>query len=316
MIVFNIVWTGTVFGYLRYFVASQMAHSDAAFRFVANGCPAEEISRMERFAERHADRVVDVLVLSSDEMVNHGSALDAVRARRDDGPYFGLIDPDITARDRFLPTFFDALDGAAAVTSGRAVWSETDVVPEGHMGVNGEYFFDRDGFVFGSPNFAIYRRDLLEQTTRRWGIGFGTGGTAKLADEARERLEAEGRLFWLYDTGKLVNIFLQIDGHELRHIEHPALLHVGGMSHYLSPPAYVDSGDGAGPEPDWARWDGMESRFEVARFSAAVLRARSDGNPVPPVPPTLGDELTRRLGHVRSVLVELVDTYRPMIEDV
>ena len=42
--VFNIVWTGKVFTYLRYFVASQIAQSEARFRFVVNGCPPEKIA--------------------------------------------------------------------------------------------------------------------------------------------------------------------------------------------------------------------------------------------------------------------------------
>ena len=40
-LVFNVVWTGTVFPFLQYFVASQIAQSEARFRFVANGCPPD-----------------------------------------------------------------------------------------------------------------------------------------------------------------------------------------------------------------------------------------------------------------------------------
>ena len=46
-LVFNVVWTGTVFTFLRHFVASQMAHCGARYRFVANGCPPEQIELME-----------------------------------------------------------------------------------------------------------------------------------------------------------------------------------------------------------------------------------------------------------------------------
>ena len=49
----------------------------------------------------------------------------------------------------------------AAVTSGREVWSSTNVLPEGHPGVPGEVFFDRSGFTFGSPHLALYRRAEL-----------------------------------------------------------------------------------------------------------------------------------------------------------
>ena len=36
---FNIVWTGKVFPFLRYFVSSQMAHCGARFRFSPTGAP-------------------------------------------------------------------------------------------------------------------------------------------------------------------------------------------------------------------------------------------------------------------------------------
>src|SRR5437016_2019816 len=96
-LVFNVVWTGTVFTYLRYFVASQLAQSAARFRLIANGCPPEQVDLLERFAARHPDRVVDVIDISSDTIIAHGVALDRVRALRDDGAYFCLIDPDIKA---------------------------------------------------------------------------------------------------------------------------------------------------------------------------------------------------------------------------
>ncbi len=50
--VFNIVWTGRVFAYLRYFVASQIAHTDARFRFVVNGCPADQVLLIQKFRDR------------------------------------------------------------------------------------------------------------------------------------------------------------------------------------------------------------------------------------------------------------------------
>src|SRR5450432_3460422 len=115
-LVFNIVWTGTVFTYLRFFVASQIAQSRARFRFVVNGCPPEQVALMRDFAERHADRVVEVLDVS-DTMVAHGVALDRVRAQRGDGPWFCFIDPDIKANAPFVPEFAALLAaGNAAVT--------------------------------------------------------------------------------------------------------------------------------------------------------------------------------------------------------
>ena len=50
-LVFNVVWTGSVFDHLEPFAASQLAQSSARFRFIANACPPEAVRALERFAE-------------------------------------------------------------------------------------------------------------------------------------------------------------------------------------------------------------------------------------------------------------------------
>ena len=302
--VFNVVWTGSVFTYLRYFVASQIHFCDARYRFVANGCPPEQIERMERFRAKRPDRVVEILETST-KMENHGAALDAVRRLRDDGEFFCTIDPDILAQGPFLAPFAEALESCAAITSGRGVWRDDDLLPVGHLGVSGEFFYSQSGFLFGSPHFAMYRRAPLEATAERWGVKFGEGGPG-LSEEARAALTRAGHEYILYDTGKLLNIFLQEDGNVLRHAENPNLMHIGGLSHYLSPPRMVVRGEGEDPEPDWARWKGMASRFEVARFTAAVLRTLCDGGEPPDIPAGLDDSMTERLVKVRTALVAMV----------
>jgi hypothetical protein len=306
-VVFNVVWTGRVFDHLAPFVASQVHHSDARFRFIANACPADQLDAMERFAARFPGRVVEVLEISSQVMLRHGAVLDQVLATRDDGELFSLIDPDIAARGPFLPRFRELLATHDAVTSGKEVWSEHNVRPAEHPGVNGEYFFDQDGFVFGSPHLAFYRADALRGTIDRWGVGFGSSGN-DLPEPARARLEEVGRGYWVYDTGKIVNILLQADGHPLGHVEHPALVHIGGVSHLLAPPASAPAAQGKPVkwgEGDWSKEKGMADRFAVAQFAASVIQDLTEGRPCPPVPVEEGSRLWDRLALVRDVLVEL-----------
>jgi hypothetical protein len=302
--VFNIVWTGSVFPYLKHFVVSQMRHSDARVRFVANGCPPDQVEMMREFASAHADRVVEVFV-SSWSMDTHGSALDAVLAQRDDGEHFCFVDPDILAERPFLPEFVEALDGGcAAVTSGKGIWNDDPTVPPGHPGVPGECFYSQDGFLFGSPHFAMYRTAALRETMARWGVGFGSAGN-DLTPEAKAALAGAGHDYWIYDTAKVVNIFLQLDGGRLCHFEHPALLHVGGMSHYLSPPEAGGELLEADEEPD-QRWPWPTSRLEVARYTAGLLRSLCDGAPPPPELTGVDPELAGRLDRVRTALAEIV----------
>jgi hypothetical protein len=305
--VFNIVWTGSVFPYLRYLVASQMRHSGARFRFVANGCPDGQVELMREFASAHADRVVEVFV-SSTSMARHGAALDTVLAARDDGEPFCFLDPDIVAEGPFVREFADALDGrCTGVTSGKGVWNDDVTVPAGHPGVPGECFYSQDGYLFGSPHFAMYRRAALEETMSRWGVGFGSAAN-DIPGPARKALVAAGHEYRIYDTGKVVNILLQEDGHRLCHFEHPALLHIGGMSHYLSPPEKRGRLLTPDEEPD-QRWPWPTARLEVARYTAGLLRALCDGHPPPTAPPDVDGELARRLDRVSGALVEVVCAY-------
>jgi hypothetical protein len=303
--VFNIVWTGTVFPYLRAFVASQIAQSGARFRFVVNGCPPEQVGLIEAFAARHAERVVEVLDVS-EEMVAHGVALDRVRARRDDGPYFCLIDPDIKAKAPFVSTFADVLAGGAdAVTSGKEVWSDDNLIPVGHPGVAGEHFFDRKGFVFGSPHLALYDRDALDDTTARWGVGLGSAGN-DVSAAGKAKLAEMGHDYIVYDTGKIVNALFQGDGHHLVHEDLPQLIHIGGLSHYLSPASYITL-DGE-EVPEWVRY-GVNDRFHVTKFAGLTLRELCDGRPAPPVPSGLDPVMAAKLTLVQEEMADLIATY-------
>ncbi len=305
--VFNIVWTGSVFTYLRYFVASQIANSGARFRFVANGCPADQIELMETFARRHPKRVIEVLDVSP-EIVAHGVALDRVRAIRDDGRYFCLIDPDIKANAPFVFEFARLLDaGAAAVTSGKEVWSDDNLVPVDHVGVAGEHFFDRSGFVFGSPHVALYDRRVLDETGNRWGVGLGNAGP-DLTVEAKAQLSALGLDYIVYDTGKIVNALLQADGHRLVHRDLPQLVHIGGMSHYLSPPGGYITLENGEEAPDFARW-GLNDRYHVTKFTAHTLKELVAGRTAPAIPEGTDPQMARKLEVVQREMTELFARY-------
>jgi hypothetical protein len=308
--VFNIVWTGAVFTHLRYFVASQIAHSGARFRFVGNGCEPGQLEMMEEFATRYPDRVVEVLETSAD-MGAHGVALDAVLECRDDGDYFCMIDPDILARGPFVQSFAERLDDCIGVTSGRGVWRDDDLVPEGQMGVSGEFFYSQDGYLFGSPHFAMYNRAPLAETMERWGVGFKSAGP-DLSDAARAKVEAAGHKYWLYDTGKLVNVLLQEDGNTLCHFENPNLMHIGGLSHYLYPPEELLRRQGKTFNEAWTKWD--PSRFEVAQFTGTVLSELCAHRPAPEIPDGLEPSMADRLSMVRNELVELIATYASAVD--
>jgi hypothetical protein len=306
-VVWNVVWTKSVFTYLRLFVASQIDRSEARFRFIANGCPPEQVALMEQLAEGSPDRIVDVTVASVDDMIAHGVSLDRVRARTDDGPLFCLIDPDIKANAPYVGDLLALLDDHDAVTSGTEVWSDDNVVPVGHPGVAGEFFFDQQGFVFGSPHLAVYRRDALDETCDRWGVGLGSAGP-ELRDDTKARMASMGHEYLVYDTCKITNALLQGDGHPLVHRDLPQLVHIGGLAHYLGPPEYRTTETGE-VEPDWTRYEIMGDRHEVTRYTARTLRHLLDGEPEPPLPEGLSPRMLTKLELVRDEVVDLVERY-------
>jgi hypothetical protein len=276
---------------------------------VANGCAPETLALLDDYAATHPGQVVEVMDVSPHAMVAHGVALDAVRHQRDDGELFCLVDPDIKARGPFLAPYLELLRTHSAVTSGRQVWVDDHVVPDTHLGLglDGRHFFHPNGFVYGCPHFAMYQRAHLDATCARWGVGLGSAGP-ELAEATRVRLASAAHLYRVYDTGKIVNILLQLDGRTLRHVDPDELIHIGGMSHFLSPP---DSAEGGEVEtPSWAVYHGMEPRLAVTRHTAALLRSLVEETARPSLPPGLDPELAHRLGFVTDEIVDLVERYR------
>jgi hypothetical protein len=307
--VFNIVWTGDVFEQLRPFVASLIAHSGARFRFVVNYCTSRSIEAMTAYAERYPDRIVEVLDITDDRMVGHGLALHRTLQRRDDGEFFCFVDADIAASGPFVSDFAQTLRDYDILSSGAEVWTDDNVVPQNHLGVGigGRHFYHPNGFVYGCPHLAMYRRAPLLDTMGRWNVHLGTRGD-ELDDSTAARLDEVGHRYLAYDTAKVVNILMQNDGYTLCHREHDSLTHIGGMSHYLSPPG-KDQRSGEVGEPTWTTYDGMESRAGVARFTASMLQELLAGNAAPEIPRDIDDDLDGRLRRVHATLVDLIDNH-------
>ena len=134
-----------------------------------------------------------------------------------------------------------------------------------------------------------------------------------------------GRPFALYDTAKVLNILLQADGAEIRHVENPEIVHIGGMAtEYLCQSAGVSPADiwlawvqslhgtdgvaGSTPEED-PRSGATTDPADLARFPAVTLQCLVQGEPPPPLPQPLDSETEARLHTVVAELVDLVDRY-------
>ena len=103
-----------------------------------------------------------------------------------------------------------------------------------------------------------------------------------------------GHRYLVYDTGKIVNILFQLDGHALWHFDHPQLVHIGGLL-ALHLAAGRRCEERRGRDTVVGGFGGMEARLTVARYSAAVLRGTIERRPVPPLPPDLDPPMQARL---------------------
>lgn len=316
-LVWNLVWTGGVYPYLRHFVFSLFDQTESSFRFIANNCTPSSIRQMEALTAA-TDRVVETVVLDVDRMVPHGAALDPILRDREDGEVFAFIDVDIKALRPFAADFLTTLEEHDVVTSGVEVWTDENTLAPGELGVGGRHFYDHDGFVYGSPHVALYRRAQLIETLDRWEVGLHCGNRTEMPEPAWATIESMGRDKMAYDTAKVANILLQADGRSLVHEEHDALVHIGGLSHYLAPPEHdfatdKTSGEFEG-EPKWTQFQGIELRHEVARFTANTLKALTGGSPAPPIGVGLDPAIETRLRLVRDELATMVAASAPWLE--
>lgn len=305
-LIFNIVWNKDTFRYLRPFTRSLLRYSTCRYRFVANGCWPESLAELRAFQRLHSDRIVEVLV-TSDEVVAHGVALDAVLRTRDDGDHFGLMDPDIKVNAPFVDELGARLQDSAAVSSATEIWSSGNVLPPHYPGVAGEFFFDQDGFVFGGPHLAIYDRAALDQVIERYGVGIGSAGP-ELLDDARSALASCRPNLKIFDTGKIINILLQVDGHRVVHVDLDQVVHIGGLSHYLAPTRFRTDADGE-TVPDWALMDKDGTRHAFTRFTSAVMREVAAGRPAPAIPAGVEGPMLEKLESARSEVIDLIERY-------
>ena len=229
MITLNVIFTPHTPARLIPFATSLLQGSGVAVRVVDNGCGPED-SRLLRGAADTSDRI-SYYSLGADAPIEHGLALNHLFTEfREE--YFGMVDSDVIADGDFMTALHPTLRAGTAVFSGSPVWATSHdmIVSKESTWIGARHRQFEDGTSAGNSYFAIYPRADLESVWDAAPRGFGVVDSYELARSKRSEFAARGWRYVLYDTTRVLNLQLLLEGHELAHHLLPNLHHVGGFS--------------------------------------------------------------------------------------
>ena len=226
---FNIIYTPGTVHYLTFFVRSLLHWSDCSFRLVANGCSAAEESHLRHFCQQ--DGRLEFYRLPTDKMIIHGQALNHLHDLTQEDK-FCFMDSDIYAIGNFMSQFLPLGQQHACVSACSPIWCkpEEQVSSNLHPILAGEYTHTNRGLCLGVTYFAIYDNVLLTDFRQDTRLGFELRIWEEISHHHQKRLQKLKLRKAIYDTGKLLNLMLQGQGHTIVMQEAETLCHLGGVS--------------------------------------------------------------------------------------
>lgn len=230
-ITFNILFvSGTVRSLSPFIFSILDASPDCSVRLVSNGCRADEDRILASIAS--ADSRLSFCKIETKRALDHGVVLSMLQ-KNETSPVFAFMDSDIFATSDFLDEFNWSPADSAAVFSCPPAWSNAGLeqLPEGYGILSGVYSQLHDGFDVGSSFFAIYDNELLTRCMNDTGLTFKPYMWEQLPSSLQAELTAAGKRMAFYDTGKMLNIVLQLRyGAEIEFKRSNSLEHLGGIS--------------------------------------------------------------------------------------
>lgn len=202
------------------------------FVLVSNGCDDKEWDILKGLAEIFNTRL-EARRISKLEVLNHPEVLNLLFEEHHE-PYFAFMDSDILTCDDISDRLNAEMVDSTAIFSAAPIWSESPIVPDGHLQASGRYLLDRDGYCLGGTYFAIYRTSHVSKVMETWKIGFENQRFDALSEEIKLVLERANRIFKRYDNAKVINILLQDEGLICKYMEFDGMYHFGGLSRFMT----------------------------------------------------------------------------------
>lgn len=228
---FHIIYTPETVKPLLPLLYSLLKWSDCHFRLVANGCSAAEQATLQQLCADNPR--LTYLALPTTQVMLHGHALNYLQAQNQE-PYFCFMDSDIYAIAAFLPTFLPQLAESSALFSGMSLrFPATGLVaPNGKDFLAGPFTHTEDQLCVGTTFFAIYHNAAITQLRQTTGIGFTKYRWDELPRAYQEQLALIGAQHQRYDTAKVLNLVLHVQGHHLHYQPCAALRHIEAVSRF------------------------------------------------------------------------------------
>jgi hypothetical protein len=196
---------------------------------VSNGCNEEEERLLKTICSLESRCIF--LSLNTQEVLDHSTVLNHL-LEIEKSPNFVFLDSDIVFTKAGFEDWLAELENFDAIFSGLPIWHDlaSAKMPKDFRMVEGRYLYDHLDRLIGFSYCAAYRTEKLRTFMKKSGISFDSSFFHDLSEQHQQVLKSIQFEKYHYDTGKLINIFYQMDGAQMSYFNSESILHIGGVS--------------------------------------------------------------------------------------
>lgn len=225
----NIIYVKGTVSMLIPFFNSLYAHSQCRYRLISNGCDEDEKHQLQMIAEELGR--VEFYHINSTTILPHHDILNELLTL-EKSEYFIFSDSDICANGDFLQEAFSLMKDQDAFFSGYPIWhtQNEEIMPKNFRILGGRFPKTHNGIIVGFSYFAIYKRSTLIKFIDNSRVSFERHTWSTVPVNLKPLLLRNQLKKSFYDTGKLLNALMYLEGHKLSYAKLNTLKHLGGIS--------------------------------------------------------------------------------------
>lgn len=292
------------------FLLSLLEHSPCRFHLHGNGLGREEADFLRQLAAGH-ERLTFSVVSGEGEILIHGTAVQRIwREHHHPGArLFAMLDSDVLATGPWLQELVRLASTHAGVFAGGSSWRDPDgSIWHGDPAhpIYGRQVSTSHGLVIGGGHLAIYHASVLNRMEQLGHLEFHRSRWDDLPAAEQRAYTKLGVRAPFYDSCKLLNLRLHLQGYELARHDPDHLIHLEGMSgvHLIA--------TGRRERPEGQNTPGHALRYAMAQHWVECLRAAAAGRALPKPPATkspLVPQAAQRARRIEQALEEVENRY-------